>query len=209
MIELYSVFVITILLLVGILLIPVWVAKDISKNQKHISAFGGAFFFIAGAFFLYSQFGTPEILPLLAEREGKLQLLKEKIVRNSEEIKSNSKNLKAWADLGDSFMETGQFSAAANAYKQCILLSDGNPALIMAYSRALIMEAEGIVTAEAKKSIEMLLSLQPENEEARYYMALYQMQSGDKQKAMVEMKELYKSLSNDSPLKDMIDSHTD
>ena len=143
-------------------------------------------------------------MPLLAEREEKLSVLKEKIITSSAEVKKDSKNLKAWIELGDSFMETSQFSAAANAYKQVVLLSDGNPVLIMAYARALIMAAGGTVTPDAKKSLDMLLVLQPKNEEARYFLAVQKMQSGDTQTAMSEMKELYKSLANDSPIKAMI-----
>ena len=103
------------------------------------------------------------------------------------------------------FMETSQFSAAANAYKQAVLLSGGNPVFIMAYSRALIMEADGEVTDDAKKSLDIVLVLQPENEEARYFMAVRKLQSGNSREAMTEMKELYKSLADGSPLKAMID----
>lgn len=194
-----------IFVLVSILLLPVCMAKDVSTSQKRIFSFIITLFFFAGGFFLYSQFGTPEILPLLAEREKKLLLLKEKIVGNSEAVKQDPNNLKAWVELGDSFMETSQFSAAANAYKRSVLLSEGNPVLIMAYARALIMEADGKVTDDARKSLDIVLQLQPQNEEARYFLAVYKMQSGDTQTAMSEMKELYKSLAGDSPIRDMID----
>ncbi|MEQ1789795.1 MAG: hypothetical protein ABL857_05065, partial [Rickettsiales bacterium] len=161
-------------------------------------------FIFGGGFFLYQKFGTPEILPLMAQRGEKLEILKQKIIENSSEVKENPNNFKAWVNLGNSFMETSQFSAAVNAYKQAVLLSDGNPILIMAYARALIMEADGTVTADAKKSLDILLLLQPQHEEARYFLAVQKMQSGDTQTAMSEMKELYKSLADNSPIKEMI-----
>lgn len=202
--SIYFIFGLIILLFISLLLFPVCRAKDLSKSQKLGSSFALIIFFIGGGFFLYQQFGTPEILPLLAQREEKLAILKEKIIANSLEVKKDPKNLKAWVNLGDSFMETSQFSAAANAYKQSILLSDGNPVLIMVYARALIMDAGGIVTIDAKKSLDMLLVLQPKNEEARYFMAVHKLQSGDTQAAMSEMKDLYKSLADDSPIRAMI-----
>lgn len=203
--NIYLIFSAIMALLLSILLIPVFKDKTIAAKTRTIFCLSVAVFFTIGSFVLYRQFGTPEILPLLKEREEKLSALKEKIIENSEAVKKDPKDLKAWLALGDNFMESDQFSAAANAYKQGILLTQGNPATIMAYARALILAEGGTVTEEAKKSLDMLLMLEPKNEEARYFEAVYKMQSGDTKNAMQEMKELYKSLPADSPLKDMID----
>ena len=203
--NIYIIFSAILALLLGILLFPIFKDKNISSKTRARFSLLVILFFTGGSFVLYNQFGTPEILPLLKEREEKLSLLKEKIITNSEAVKKDPKDLKAWVDLGDNFMESSQFSAAANAYKQGILLTQGNPATIMAYARALILAADGTVTSEAKKSLDMLLILEPQNAEARYFLAMHKMQSGDTKNAMHEMKELYKTLPADSPLKDMID----
>lgn len=203
--NIYLVFIPVLLLFISVLLLPIYMAKDISKSSRRIFSFIIILFFGAGSFLLYHQFGTPEILPLLEEREEKLLALKEKIIANSAEVKKDPKNLKAWLELGDSFMESSQFSAAANAYKQAILLSQGKPEIIMAYIHALIIGADGTVTDEAKKSLDMMIILQPKNEEVRYFLAMQKMQSGDTKNAMAEMKALYKSLADDSPIRDMID----
>lgn len=203
--NIYIIFALFILVFLSILLLPVFMAKDIPVKHKLVFSFSAAVFFMGGGLLLYQQFGTPEILPMLAAREEKLSVLKEKITAASAAVQKNPKNLKAWAELGDDFMETSQFSASANAYKQAVLLSGGNPVFIMAYSRALIMEADGEVTDDAKKSLDIVLVLQPENEEARYFMAVRKLQSGNSREAMAEMKELYKSLADGSPLKAMID----
>lgn len=188
----------------SLLLLPICLAKDISKRQKSIFATVVLVVFLGGSMVLYHHFGTPEIIPLLAEREEKLVVLKEKITANSNEIKQNPKNLKAWVELGDAFMETQQFAAAENAFKQAVLLSSGNPVLIMAYARSIIAKEDGKVSDEALKSLNMLLILDPNNEEVRYFMAVRKLQTGDTQNAMKEMKALYKSLPDDSPVKSMI-----
>lgn len=203
--NIYIIFSAILALLLGILLFPIFKDKNISSKTRARFSLLVILFFTGGSFVLYNQFGTPEILPLLKEREEKLSLLKEKIITNSEAVKKDPKDLKAWVDLGDNFMESSQFSAAANAYKQGILLTQGNPATIMAYARALILAENGTVTLEAKKSLDMLLILEPQNAEARYFLAMHKMQSGDAKNAMQEMKELYKTLPDGSPLKDMID----
>lgn len=203
--NIYIIFAAILLVFVSVLLLPIYMAGDIPKKNRQVFSFIIILFFCGGSFLLYPQFGTPEILPLLEQREEKLAILKEKITASSEAVKKDPKNLKAWVELGDSFMESSQFSAAANAYKQAILLSQGNPEMIMAYIRALIIGADGMVTDEAKKSLDMMSVLQPQNDEVRYFLAVQKLQSGDTKNAMAEMKALYKSLADDSPLKAMID----
>ncbi len=203
--NIYLLFFLILALLLGVLLEPVLKDKTLPAKNRALFCLLVAVFFTGGSFILYNQFGTPEILPLIREREEKLSSLKEKIITNSEAVRKDPKNISAWVELGDNFMESSQYSAAANAYKQGVLLSQGDPELIMAYARAMILDADGIVTAEAKKSLDMVIMLEPKNEEARYFQAMYKMQSGDTKNAMQEMKELYKSLPENSPLKDMID----
>ena len=204
--NIYVMFALIIVLFVAVLLSPIYRAVDISKNHKIIFSLIVSLLFMGGGFLFYLQFGTPEILPLMAQRDKEIVELKEKITANSEAVKTDPKNLKAWIELGDNFMESNQYSAAANAYKQAILLSQGNPVLIMSYVQALIIDAGGTVTLEAKKSLDIMLMLQPKNEQVRYFLAMYKMQSGNRQEAMQDMKKLYKSLPDDSPLKETIDS---
>ena len=192
-------FVITILIFVMLALL-LW---PIRQQRKLCAAI--AIIFVPIVFGLYHQFGTPEILPLLAERDVKLATLKDHIATYSAEVKTNPNHLKAWVMLGDSFMETSQYAGAANAYKRSVLLSQGNPILIMAYARALIAQADGNVTDDASKSLKMALILEPQNAEARYFLIVRKLQQGDTQAAMKEMKALYKTLPDDSPLKAMID----
>jgi cytochrome c-type biogenesis protein CcmH/NrfG len=77
--------------------------------------------------------------------------------------------------------------------------------LILAYTKAQVMQADGKVTDEAKKGLEIVLMIQPENPDARYFMALRKLQDGQTSEAMGDMKALYKSLPADSPLKATID----
>lgn len=189
---------------VSVLLIPLCKAKGISIKQKRVFSFIITVVFIAGSLALYQHLGAPAILPLLAKREVRLAELKIDIEKNALAIKENPKDIKPWVDMGDDFMETGQYAAAKNAFKQAVLLSAGNPIIIMAYARAIIVGDDGKVSDEAEKSLKMVLTLTPENEEASYFMAVRKLQTGDTQNAMKEMKALYKSLYNDSPVKAMI-----
>lgn len=193
---------------ISALLMPLCKARDISTRQKRIFSLVVAAVFMVGSLALYKHLGAPEILPLLAKREIRLALLKIDIEKNARAIKENPQNLKPWVDMGDDFMETGQYLAAKNAFKQAVLLSAGNPIIIMAYARAIIAGDDGKVSEEAEKSLKIVLLLTKEdaaqNEEARYFMAVRKLQTGDTANAMKEMKALYKSLPEKSPVKAMI-----
>lgn len=188
-----------------VLLWPVWRNDDLPLKDRQIFMGGvAAFFFIAG-FALYFQAGAPDIVPMLAERETRIASLKASILKNSEEVKANPNNLGAWVELGKVFMESGQYDAAANAFRHAVTLSGGNPVLIMAYAGAQIAQADGKITDDAKKGLEMVLEQTPDNPEARYFMAVRMLQDGRQQEAMQSMRDLYHSLPDNSPLKGMID----
>ncbi len=193
----YSLLIIILLAVLAFLLWPI-------RNNSGLCLKVAVLFFVLGLG-TYQIVGAPEIVPLLAERDKKLEALKTSITSNSEVVKKDSKNLKAWVALGDDFMQTGQYKAAANAYKQSVLLTAGNPLLILSYARATILSEEGKVGDHAKKSLEMVLLQQPENAEAKYFLTMRKLQDGNTQEAMKDMKALYASLPADSPLKAMID----
>jgi cytochrome c-type biogenesis protein CcmH/NrfG len=164
-----------------------------------------AFVFFIGAFGLYYFVGTPQIVPLMEARNARLAELKASIIKSSETVKTDPKNLGAWVELGADFVQTGQYNAAANAFKQAVILSKGDPALILAYAKAMIADNDGKVTPQAKKSLQMVLLQDKQNAEARYYLAVEKLQSGKTKEAMRDMKALYKSLPDNSPVKQMID----
>jgi cytochrome c-type biogenesis protein CcmH len=191
-------------LLVAVLAVLLAPALKAGPSHKRFIIAVSALFFIA-SFGLYFLWGSPGIIPLIGQRQEKLMELKATIAQRSDDVKADPKNLGAWVELGESFMQTDDFPAAANAFKQSVVLSQGNPILIMAYAQALIFTADGKVTDDAKKSLEMVLLQQPDNSEARYYLAVRQLQDGHTQDAMKAMKELYHSLPDNSPLKKIID----
>lgn len=175
-------------------------------KRHHKSSLFIALYFFVMCFGLYAWVGSPRIVPLLAQRETKLAEIKQSIVQNSAQVKSDRKNLKAWVALGQAFIETGQFSAAANSFKQAVVLSNGDPELILAYAKSMILADDGKVSDHSQKSLEMVLLQEPQNPEARYWLIVRKLQDGDNEQAMKEMKTLYRELPEDSPLKATINA---
>ena len=163
-----------------------------------------AVFLLVSSAGLYALWGTPQLVEPVAKHHADVQALREIIVISEALIKENPNNLEAWLNLAQAFADSGQYAAAAKAYKQCVLLSKGNPLLIMAYAEALIAGNDGVVGADAKKSIDIALMIDKKMPVARYYNAIWMLQNEQTAEAMETMKTLYHDLPDDSKLKQKI-----
>lgn len=152
----------------------------------------------------YGVWGAPRVVPLVIEHDAKTMQLRQTIQTNSDLIQQEPKNLEAWLTLSQAFMDRGDYAAAAHGFKEAVLLSKGNPRIVMAYAEALIMQEDGKVTAQAKKSIDISLMLDPQLPLAHYYHAVWLLQENRQDEAMREMKKLYQDLPDDSSLKQRI-----
>ena len=153
---------------------------------------------------LYITLGRPDMVPLMEQRNQRLAELRAQIQEDSALVKADAKNVAAWIRLGAAFMETGQFGAAANSFKQAVLLTNGAPEVIMAYAKAMIAGDDGKVSDDSRKSLEMVLLQKPQHQEARYWLIVRRVQDGEGESAMKDLQSLYRSLPDDSPLKAMI-----
>jgi|GEM_PF-1457883 len=205
MVALYSAMLVLMVLLMTALLLPLRHYKSVSLSMRRTFGLAVTLVFLLCVFSAYQIFGSPGILPMMAARQQKINELRQSIVANSEAVKKDDKNIAAWIMLGQDFMETGQYSAATSAFRQTVLLSEGNPVLLMAYARAMIADEDGRINDASKKALEMVLLQDNSNAQARYYLAVRMLQDNRTNEAMAEMKALYKSLPADSPLKAMID----
>lgn len=204
MTMLFALFLLVIALSLLVLLVPVWQDNTLALSRRRSIIAVTALFFTAASMGIYAMVGSPQLIPLLEKRQQRINELAAEITDNLAKVKSDPKDLGAWVILGTAFLETGQLDSAVGAFKQAVVLSGGDPALILAYAKAQIMQADGKVTDDAKKGLEMVLMLQKDNPDARYFMALRKLQDGKTQEAMTDMKALYHSLPDESPVKSML-----
>lgn len=150
---------------------------------------------------LYGIIGAPEVVIMQARaREAARE-----IARLEKAAEASPDDAQGWASIGQKAMETGQYDASARAYRRAVLLTQGQPGMILQYNKALIFAAGGEVTEEAERGLNIVLLMDKGNPEARYFLALRQLQQGRAEEAMQEMKTLYRELKEDSPLKAVID----
>lgn len=202
---LYGGFCVVLLATLVLILTPVMRAKELTAKQRYqITGTVFVFFFVA-AYGLYYTAGAPAVITLSAERELQLARVRQEISKHSEIVKVEPNNAGSWAALGGNYMMTGQYKGAVNAWKRAVVLTNGNPMMILGLATAQIAEATGNVTDEAKKGLEMVLLQDPKNPDAAYWLAVRKLQDGRTEDAMKEMRTLYYSLPDDSPLKAYID----
>ncbi len=202
---LYAGFCIIGLVALAIILAPLLRAESLTKKQRGIVAAVVAVGFFVSLFAVYAAVGAPEVVALSAEREVTMAQVRHDINLYSVRVRDNPADAEAWLALGANFLQTGQTAAAVNAYRQAVKLTKGDPKVILVYVQAQVTDANGNVSDEAAKGLEMVLMQDPKNPEARYLTAVRKLQQGKNAEAMKMMRELYHSLPEGAPLKDLID----
>lgn len=81
------------------------------------------------------------------------------------------------------YLKTGRFDAAARALRNAIRVLGPTPTREAALGQALVMEADGVVTGEARHVFEAALKEDPAMPQARFFEGLAALQDGDKAKA--------------------------
>src|SRR5271166_5643274 len=102
---------------------------------------------------------------------------------------------KGWAVIAPVYMRLERYADAAHAYSEALRLLGEDPMRRAAYGEALVAAAGGVVTDEAREAFDRALAEQPDEPQARFYLALGAEQDGKNADAI----RAYESLLADSP----------
>jgi cytochrome c-type biogenesis protein CcmH len=92
--------------------------------------------------------------------------------------------------LAPVYLRLGRFADAVNARRKLIALSGESGERQSDLGEALVAEANGLVTAEAKSAFERALTLEPDELKARFYLGMAAEQDGDRAKAAAIWREM-------------------
>jgi cytochrome c-type biogenesis protein CcmH len=104
-----------------------------------------------------------------------------------------------WRMLGWSYMRTGRYAQAANAYGRAAALDPANAEYLSAQGEALTQASAGEVTPAALEAFRLALARDPADPRARYFLAMARDQRGDHAGAMADWIALLKSAPPDAP----------
>ncbi|NQV83575.1 MAG: c-type cytochrome biogenesis protein CcmI [Rhodospirillales bacterium] len=148
-------------------------------------------FVFAGAFGLYAYKGSPEmpdrpyagrdIGAEIAEREGRLERgeVMQLVARLVETMKTRPDDIRGWLLLARTYMTINEFEGAMDAFRRALNLSNRDPDIAADFAEAMILAKEGTIPAPAIKLYTEILTTDPFNPKAGYYLGLAKAQAGD------------------------------
>ena len=149
----------------------------------------------AGAVGLYIQLGSPgfasetRIAP--HGTEGDQQASIEGLVAKVEiHLQSNPQDGHGWEVLGPVYMQLGRYTDSVNAWRNATALLGETADRQANLGEALVAEANGLVTAEAKSAFERAVILDKTTVSARYYLGTAAEQDGNRAEAAKIWREL-------------------
>ncbi|MEJ2432527.1 MAG: c-type cytochrome biogenesis protein CcmI [Pseudolabrys sp.] len=158
---------------------PVW--------RRRWTAIAGLVLVPVSATTLYLMLGSPQLPgePLQARLRAMHgdHSIESLVVQVEQHLARNPKDARGYAVLAPVYMQLGRFQDAVRARRKVIALSGETAERRADLGEALTAAANGVVTAEAKKSFERALALDAKNYKARFFEGMAAEQDGKTAKA--------------------------
>lgn len=124
----------------------------------------------------------------------------------AKKLQENPEDPTGWALMARSLLRLDRMDEAIDAYRRAIALTkgtDGN--LVAEYGEALVIANQGAVVPEARTIFERMLREQPKSPQARYYLGLAKVQSGDTPSGLQDWKALLAESPADAPWRETLE----
>ena len=116
--------------------------------------------------------------------ESGIESVETLITRLAARLQAQPEDIAGWRKLGWSYANLGRYQDAAWAYGKAAALKQDSAAFHSVYGEAIVLASDGRVTAEALRTFETALALDPSEPRARFYLGLAQKQAGNKPEAL-------------------------
>ena len=140
----------------------------------------------AGAGALYVRLGSPELASppagdaLQSEKQTQIENL---VARVEVHLQGNPKDGRGWEILAPVYMQLGRYSDSVNAWRNALALLGESADREANLGEALMAEANGVVTIEAKAAFVRAVTLDNTIVSARYYLGRAAEQDGKREEA--------------------------
>ena len=157
---------------------------------------------------LYASLGSPHLpsKPFSeAQREAlKLQdqTIEAAITGLKERLAKQPRDTEGWLLLGRSYIFLQRFTDAVTALKQAAAIQGGKPEINSMLAEAMVFEAQGQVTPDARSLFESVREKDSKNTAALYYLGMAEAQSGKPKEALATWEELAAITPGDAPWRD-------
>jgi cytochrome c-type biogenesis protein CcmH len=177
-------------------------ASKTSSARRGLQAALMAVAIMVAAPALYVDLGSPDLPdqpfaqrpPAPAERPIAAQA-RSRLATIEEHLKAEPENPDLWFDLGRLRLAVGNEAGAVEALTQAMTLTGGRSDIASAYGEALTFASKGMVTPEAQRVFQKVLSENAGEPRARFFIALASYQAGRREAAL----EQWSTLAMDAP----------
>lgn len=172
---------------------------NFSSGVRRRVAFGVAAAVIAGSTLLYAGLGSPHLPGVPASERAVERDYVENIERLAGIMAANPDDPKGWLLLATGYRSMGRFEDAVQAYEQAVTRGEPTAETLIDYGEIILLMSNGTVTEKSSELFEKAVAADPEDQRARYYAALSNMQRNKMDEALSEFIALRDSASPDAP----------
>jgi cytochrome c-type biogenesis protein CcmH len=163
------------------------------------------------AFPLYARLGQPTMRDEpLASRKAAPQSngeIEAAVAAVEARLATKPDDGRGWAVIAPVYMKLERYSDAAHAYAEALRILGEDPLRRAAYGEALVADAGGVVTDEARKQFDRALAEHPGQPQARFYVALAAEQDGRHADAIKDYQSLLADSPPEAPWRSVVNAH--
>jgi cytochrome c-type biogenesis protein CcmH len=167
--------------------------------RRRLTAVAGLVLVPIGAAAFYLMVGSPQLPgePLQARMRAihNDKSISSLVAQVEQHLVRNPNDVRGYAVLAPVYLQLGRFADAVRARRKVLELAGENAERQSDLGEAITAEANGIVTADAKKAFTRALALDSNEMKAKFFVGLAAEQDGDRHKAA----DMWRSMLRDGP----------
>ena len=168
--------------------------------RRRAIAFVSLFLLPLGAGGLYLRLGSPGLASepaaaqrkIAADQRASVESLVSKVEAH---LRSNPDDGHGWEVVAPVYMQLGRYTDSVNAWRNSLRILGESADRLANLGEALMAEANGVVTADAKDAFVRAVTLDGTTVSARFYLGVAAEQDGDREKAV----KIWRDLIADAP----------
>ena len=176
--------------------------------RRRVTAIAGLVLLPAGAVALYLTLGSPDLPggPLVArvQTPSDARKVENMVAQVEDHVARNPNDGRAWEVLAPVYMRLGRYDDAVRAFRNSLSLNGSNAAREADLGEAMVLAANGVVTAEAKTQFDRALKLDGQDVMARFYLGMAADQDGRRTEAEKIWRDLLAGAPPGAPWVEMV-----
>jgi cytochrome c-type biogenesis protein CcmH len=195
-----------VLLFLVLLLVTAFILRPLALSKFWILAIG--FVLIVPSIGLYFYLGSPNFKPIENAQPSQAQI-EDVVGKLKTRLVENPRDPELWRMLGWVEFNANHYQESQNAYAKAIEIDPSNLDYQSSMAEAMVQVAGGVITPEALKIFNNVLTINPTEARSRFYNALAREQSGDQKSALELWVAMLKDAKPNDAWREEVAKHAD